>query len=53
MNDALKVLETNNLYRHLILFKLYVESEGNINYVSKLLRRNITELFGTDFNYSR
>ena len=52
MKEALKILESNNLYRHLILFKLYVESNGNTNYQLKfsLLTNDIKQLFGEDFN---
>ena len=49
MNEALRILESNELMRHIILFKIYIESNGtplkNIEY-----RRSIEDLYGESFD---
>jgi hypothetical protein len=50
MKTALDILETNNFYRHLILFKLYIEHNGAINNHYGNLRKDIKELLKDEFS---
>ena len=50
MKTALDILETNNYYRHLILFKLYIEHNGVTNNHYGNLRKDIKELLGDEFS---
>lgn len=52
MKTALDILETNNFYRHLILFKLYIEHKGKLNEVYRNLEVDISELLKEEFNES-
>ncbi|WKB82802.1 hypothetical protein QYR09_07135 [Cellulophaga lytica] len=50
MNEILKIIETRNLYAHLILFKIYLASKGRTDRgYSGNLRKDIQELFGENF----
>ncbi len=49
MKTALDILETNNYYRHLILFKLYIEHHGVTNKHYSNLRKDIKELLRDEF----
>lgn len=50
MNEALKILESNVLMRHIILFKLYIESQGEAMKQFFNLKKSLEELYGNDFN---
>ncbi|MBU2938257.1 hypothetical protein KO494_01770 [Lacinutrix sp. C3R15] len=50
MNEALKILESNELIRHIVLFKLYIESQGEAMKQIYGLKKSIKELYGNDFN---
>ncbi|REG89150.1 hypothetical protein [Winogradskyella sediminis] len=50
MSKALNILEANELMRHLILFKLYIESEGRAMKRVDDIKKPIMELYGSDFN---
>ncbi|WP_338731986.1 hypothetical protein [Mangrovimonas cancribranchiae] len=50
MKDALKILEANQLMRHLILFKLYIESDGAAMKYFYQLEKSIEDLYGDDFS---
>ncbi|MEP5256191.1 MAG: hypothetical protein ABJQ39_14105 [Winogradskyella arenosi] len=50
MSIALNILEANELMRHLILFKLYVDSEGKAMKHVNNIKKPIMELYGSDFN---
>lgn len=52
MKTALAILETNNFYRHLILFKLYIENKGRLNETYRNLENDISELLKEEFNES-
>ncbi|MEY8869478.1 hypothetical protein AB9K24_08215 [Meridianimaribacter flavus] len=49
MKKALTLLEANELMRHIILFKLYVESEGSAMQHCNI-QKSIEELYASDFN---
>ncbi len=53
MNSILKLLETRNLYIHLMLFKIYLQSNGRtknpIN--TSDLKNEIKEIFGDDYSH--
>jgi hypothetical protein len=49
MDNALKILEKNQLYRHIILFKLYVDSNGIALKNVTNIQEPIMELFGKKF----
>jgi len=53
MNNILKLLETRNLYIHLMLFKIYLQSNGRtknpIN--TSDLKNEIKEIFGDDYSH--
>ncbi|MBP0902762.1 hypothetical protein ACFSKN_07060 [Mariniflexile gromovii] len=50
MNDALKILESNELMRHIILFKLYVESKGEALKQIFDIKTDIINLYEDNFN---
>ncbi|MBQ4818604.1 hypothetical protein [Aquimarina sp. MMG016] len=51
MNAILEIIETRNLYSHLILFKLYLDSKGRINDIyNGNLDSEISELLGDEFS---
>tara|TARA_R110000868_G_scaffold18457_2_gene81050 strand:- start:1689 stop:1940 length:252 start_codon:yes stop_codon:yes gene_type:complete len=55
MNEALLILESNQLMRHLILFKLYIEGKGE-SIQNVYIKESIQNLYGKEFDnhlYSR
>lgn len=55
MNKALIILESNQLMRHLILFKLYIEGKGG-SIQNVYVKESIKDIYGDDFDknsYSR
>jgi len=50
MKTALDILETNNYYRHLILFKLYIELNGVTNEYYDNLQKDIKNLLKDEFS---
>jgi hypothetical protein len=49
MNKALIILESNELLRHIILFKLYVEGNGGARN-NVYIEESIKDLYGEKFN---
>lgn len=53
MNEILRIIEKRELYVHIILFKVYIETEGRTDtFYGGNIRREIKELFGNEFNDS-
>ncbi|WP_019039072.1 hypothetical protein [Psychroflexus tropicus] len=50
MKKALDILEVNNFYRHLILFKLYIENNGATDKYFRNLEKDIKGLLKNDFS---
>jgi hypothetical protein len=50
MSRALNLLESNELMRHLILFKLYIDSKGSAMKRVNDIKKPIMELYGSDFD---
>ncbi|WP_456441485.1 hypothetical protein [Psychroserpens sp.] len=50
MSEALRILEANNLMRHILLFKLFVESDGEAMKKCYKVKESIIELYGKEFS---
>ena len=54
MNQILKLIETRNLYVHLILFKIYLDTQGRTDTLfSGNMRNEIKELLGVEYTNDR
>ena len=52
MNQILKLINRRELYVHLIMFKIYLDTRGQTNQTYKgNLKSEIKELFGEEFEY--
>jgi len=50
MNQILKLIEKREVYNHIILFKIYLETKGNTDsFYGGNLRKDIHTLIGDDF----
>ncbi len=54
MNKILKIIETRDLYIHLILFKIYLETRGKTDTpFGGDMRRDLKELFGKEYSHDK
>ena len=54
MNQILKLIETRNLYVHLILFKIYLDTQGRTDTpFSGDMRNEIKELLGDEYTHDK
>ncbi len=52
MNQILKLINTRELYVHLIMFKVYIDTKGQTSKsYNGYLQTEIKELFGDEFDY--
>lgn len=50
MNELLKIIEKRELYVHIMLFKIHIQTEGKTNNFCSFLARDIKLLFGESFS---
>lgn len=51
MNEILRIIELRELYVYILLFKIYIETEGRIDDFCNYLERDVQLLFGEQFIY--
>ena len=52
MNQILKLINTRELYTHLIMFKVYLDTKGQTNKsYNGNLQKEVQNLFGDEFDY--